>query len=570
MGGHFRSGIQLYNTSMVTPGAWLVVARDENTVCFCFKSSNVFKMSGTSMQSFRSFLTEHFTTLAADVFGEVERIVEACYEENKQLRSMLHMVLSPQINLARIDISQYTVPTTMDPEQPPEANTRLNSGVSEPLTQEPKEEMVECSISWRSEEQQLPEVDNFNIQVCVKSEPEEEEENMPYITDSQSAQCNLESPAFSSATLSNDEERSEQGDFSPMESEEDSAYSPLHESEKLQPSLQKTMLQIPRMRVNDYNVNVAPAHPRQFVARLQETFKDFPDEQKPLITTMGLTADVDWVDSAFGKVPKGSILSYQCPVPSSSDFKPHEDTPPQPQLPVSHHKLEPASIFPHLSAQEQGHINAMSVTWEDAHSLEESTRGCKESVEKLRKLRLTSRFREICTRKAGQSHAEKLLLKLQKGGRRNKMTQIDEETKPEALREYCRHLCVNWSPCGLVVHPDAPWLGAVPDGLVYDPKETKSFGLVHIECVNFQSFSECKFLACRDGFLQLKLTHPHYWDIQGEMLVTGTSWCDLLVHSRKDILVQRIYRNETIIQNMKKKLDEFFFYYYLPNLILNE
>lgn len=303
-----------------------------------------------------------------------------------------------------------------------------------------------------------------------------------------------------------------------------------------------------------------------FVSRIHEAFKDFPDEDKPLITTMGFTADMELVDSAFGKVPKGSVLSYQCPVPSSRDFKPHDDAPPQPQLPLCHDKLEPASLFPTLSAKEQEYVNAMSVTWEEAHSLEQSTRGSKESVEKLRKMRLTSRFREICMLKAGQSHAERLLLKIRKGKTRSKMTQIEEETKPEAFREYCRHLYVNWSPCGLVVHPDAPWLGAMPDGLVYDPREAKSFGLVHIKCVNFQSFIECSFLTCRDGVLQLKMTHPHYWHIQGEMMVTGTSWCDMLVHSRQDILVQRIYRNDVIIQNMKKKLDEFFFYSYLPNL----
>ena len=39
-------------------------------------------------------------------------------------------------------------------------------------------------------------------------------------------------------------------------------------------------------------------------------------------------------------------------------------------------------------------------------------------------------------------------------------------------------------PCGLVIHPEMPWLGASPDGLVYDPSATPPFGLVEIKFPN--------------------------------------------------------------------------------------
>ncbi len=313
----------------------------------------------------------------------------------------------------------------------------------------------------------------------------------------------------------------------------------------------------------------APADCQSFLARLTEAFKDFPDDKKPLITQMGLTEDVELVDSAFGKVPKGCPLSYQCPVPSNRDYKTYANAPPRPLLPLSYHTLEPMLDLPSLSAKEQEHLKIMHITWEAAHSLEHSTRpphGHKELVEPLQKLRLTSRFKEICKLKPGRSHAAHLIFKIQKGFPRCKTAQIEKEMKAEALREYCRQLCVNWFPCGLVVHPNAPWLGALPDGLVYDPKEKSSFGLVHVKCISFRSFMDCRFLVCRDGVLQLKKTHSYYWHIQGEMMVAGTSWCDLLVFSREDVLVQRIYRDTVIINIMKKKLDNFFFYYYLPSL----
>ncbi|XP_034388728.1 uncharacterized protein LOC117730838 [Cyclopterus lumpus] len=224
------------------------------------------------------------------------------------------------------------------------------------------------------------------------------------------------------------------------------------------------------------------------------------------------------------------------------------------------------AAVPTLSAKEQEHVDLMQISWEAARMQERSTRGRKEAVEELRRLRLTGRFRDICKLKPGRSNAEHLLFKIQTGFPCSQAAQLEEDRKSEALWEYCKHLCVNWSACDFVVHPSASWLGALPDGLVYHPKEMSGFGPVHVQCIGSRSFVECKFLFCRDGVLQPKRSHSHYWHIQGEMMVTGTEWCDLLVFSREDLLVQRVYRDAALIRVMKRKLDDFFFYYYLPCL----
>ncbi|KAM9458682.1 uncharacterized protein ACWYII_010642 [Salvelinus alpinus] len=41
--------------------------------------------------------------------------------------------------------------------------------------------------------------------------------------------------------------------------------------------------------------------------------------------------------------------------------------------------------------------------------------------------------------------------------------------EPVAVQEYCTLKNVNFFPCGFVVHPDAPWLGSSPDGIIFDP-----------------------------------------------------------------------------------------------------
>ncbi|XP_040888918.1 uncharacterized protein LOC121178697 isoform X2 [Toxotes jaculatrix] len=537
-------------------------------------------MSNTGLQGFRSFITERFTAVAVEILAEVETLVDAYYEENKRLRNVLHMVLNPEIKLPRIDVNEYTKTTTDVREQPSEPNTEVDVAMSEPLPKKPKEEQIEWDISCGSE--QLEEqggADNTVTTDYVKNDPDEEEINLSCITDLYRIQVVDYNPT-PSATFSAEEVNDEREDSCSLDSdtvtdcpqsrsEESASEEPQKHkkmSKKSKKCLQKTMVELPRM-VPYKSAIAAPTDCQSFLARLTEAFKDVPDDKKPLITKMGLTADVELVDCTFGKVPKGCPLSYQCPVPLSKDYNTHEDAPPRPLLPLSYHKLKPMSALPTLSAKEQEHVSAMQVTWEAAYSLELSTRGCKKSAEQQRKLRLTSHVRDICKLKPGRGYAEHLICKIRKEFSRCKRAMTEEEMKTEALQKYCQHLCVNWSPSGFVVHPNAPWFGVLPDGVVYDPNEKRSFGLVHVKCISSRSFIDCGFLVCREGVLKLKTTHSYYWHIQAEMMVTGTSWCDLFVFSREDILVQRIYRDKAIMKVMKKKLPDFFFHYYLPSLV---
>lgn len=312
------------------------------------------------------------------------------------------------------------------------------------------------------------------------------------------------------------------------------------------------------------------ADSQSFLERLTAAFKDIPDDKKPLITKLGLTKNrgVGTVNCAFGKAPKRRPVSSQRHVQSSRDYKMYDDAPPRPLIPLNRFKLEPVANLPTLSAEEQRHVDVlMELTWETAYNVEQVTCRHRESIARFQKLRLTNHFREICTLRPGQSNVEHLLFKIKKEEQTCKSTQMKEDLKGEALQLYCRNMSTNWYLCGLVLHPSAPWLGALPDGLVYDPNEVPNFGLVHVKWTRQESFVKSKYLICKDGVLHLKKTNSLYWQVQGEMMVTGTSWCDLLLLSEKDILIQRIYRDRRIIKDMKKKLDDFFFYFYLPRAL---
>lgn len=511
-------------------------------------------MSNEALQRFRSLITERFTAVAVEIFGEVQSLVEAYDDENKRLRTLLNSVLSPEIRLPRIDVSRFTVKVLQ--ESPPDLQTREESETLEQQHEDLKEEQIECVIG-----EELQDLEPPNIVVQVKNELDED---LPSITETYNV---VEMNDASSIPLSGveDSQESENNSDEELHKDTENEEQCTIVSKKKGPQ-QKTMLEMPRFKRPFKDLVLTPSDYKSFIGRLSEAYKDMPDNEKPLIAMLGLTEDVEFVDCAFGKVPKGSPLSYQYPVPSDQDFTTIDDAPPQPRLPLQSQKIEPVFSLPTLSAREQEHINRIHLSWEGAYTLEHSSRGNKELIEQVRDVRLTNPFRDIFLLKTGRSNAEHLIVKIKKGKRGSKSAQIEEELKAEALREYCRLLCVNWYPCGWVVHPEAPWLAALPHGLVYDQKETISFGLVHIKCPSFRSFTECKFLVCKKEGLQLRKDNTCYWQVQGEMMVTGTAWCDLLVLSGEDMLVQRIYRDEVIMQAMKKKLDEFFFYYYLPSL----
>ncbi len=49
------------------------------------------------------------------------------------------------------------------------------------------------------------------------------------------------------------------------------------------------------------------------------------------------------------------------------------------------------------------------------------------------------------------------------------------------LKQYSKLFNVNVSPCGFVMQPDAPHLGASPDAKVYGPNAAPTFGLTEVK-----------------------------------------------------------------------------------------
>ena len=301
------------------------------------------------------------------------------------------------------------------------------------------------------------------------------------------------------------------------------------------------------------------------VLKVAEAYKDFTADIAPLITTMAITEDVPLVQSAFGPVQEGSPISYQHPVPISRVIVCHPDSPPPPPLPLEGYRLDPSTCNFVCTHEQHLQLMSLAITLDMARKIEMATRDQSNSVEwhQVRKPRLTSsRFREVCHVR-GDGSSQNLAERIWKGGVQTALMKRGLALEPVAIQEYTRTKNVNYWPCGFVIHPDAPWLGSSPDGLVFDPTESPPFGLIEIKCPNSRSYVDCKYLKMQSGTLKLKPSHSYYWQVQGQLLLTGMQWCDFIVRAKGDILVQRIYRDAAVAGVIREKGDYFFFHFYL-------
>ena len=98
---------------------------------------------------------------------------------------------------------------------------------------------------------------------------------------------------------------------------------------------------------------------------------------------------------------------------------------------------------------------------------------------------------------------------------------------------------VQLTGCGIFLHPLHKFLGATPDRLVTDQTSFSSNGILEIKCS--WKFKDCTIIdACQDssfccklqsGIPRLKNNHAYYYQVEGQLAITGRSWCDFVVYT---------------------------------------
>ena len=311
-----------------------------------------------------------------------------------------------------------------------------------------------------------------------------------------------------------------------------------------------------------------------------------------------MSAGTETVPTKVGPAPLGGFLSYQL-APTESNFSvthnldlskqpAHEAIIIYPQFPIS--------LFPYgfavtkCQANQQKFYDSLILTSAETAALEKETvtqRNCNEWWT-ARKYRLTaSRFGDIMNRKAAPSVA------FLNGivGRQQMSHPIPTENMPEILRHgiqhqheaadqysnYLRHSghAVQSFPAGFVVNPAFPFLGWSPDGKVIDLTEDEPYGILEIKCpyknrsvTPKTAYHDKTFhFELRDDFPSLKKNHKYYYQVQGQLGITGTTWCDFVTYTLAGMCIERIYFDEDFFTAMLLKLESFFFQHCVKHII---
>ncbi|XP_078681473.1 uncharacterized protein LOC144916267 [Branchiostoma floridae x Branchiostoma belcheri] len=124
---------------------------------------------------------------------------------------------------------------------------------------------------------------------------------------------------------------------------------------------------------------------------------------------------------------------------------------------------------------------------------------------------------------------------------------------------------------GLVVMKDHIYIGASPDGLVECKCCDPPNGLLEIKCPLSIAHSDPKtntpkYLLDNDGVLILSHTHGYYSQVQMQMMVTNTTWCDFFVYTHTGYHWERIPADKQHQEQLRKAATVVFENLVLPEL----
>lgn len=234
-------------------------------------------------------------------------------------------------------------------------------------------------------------------------------------------------------------------------------------------------------------------------------------------------------------------------------------------------------------AEFESFTTTQTVDISDVILLEKETKGqgkC-ELWWEARKGRLTaSHFGEVCRRREGVQ--PDCLLKDILGYRPfsgTKHTKWGENHEAAARRLYSNimkkaHPSLHVERAGLFVHPEMPFLAGSPDGLVRCVHCAPTQGLLEIKCPsvhrNVTPEEACTdptfFCHLNNGQVTLKKNHIYFYQIQGQMAVTGRQWCDFFVWTLKGHSIERVHFDPNLWSDMARKLAQFYTNAMVPEL----
>ena len=222
------------------------------------------------------------------------------------------------------------------------------------------------------------------------------------------------------------------------------------------------------------------------------------------------------------------------------------------------------------------HVSAFKL-----RQIEQNTRDQSQSALwfSVRRYRITASYFGAVRRRLPTTPPQSLVLQILEGKQfQTPATEWGKKHEELALKQYEQYEHAsgheNLYACrsGFVICEDHPYLGASPDAVVYDPTSAEQFGLAEVKCpYAYRQMTPsqacgnkdfcCTLETADDGnkYLKLRHNHPYFSQVQGQMAVTGRTWCDFVIYTEKGLSVERIPFDRDFWQfDLLPKLTDFY------------
>ncbi|CAH1155497.1 unnamed protein product [Phaedon cochleariae] len=188
-----------------------------------------------------------------------------------------------------------------------------------------------------------------------------------------------------------------------------------------------------------------------------------------------------------------------------------------------------------------------------------------------RKKRLTaSNFGRICKLLESTDRKKVAQELLHSSFMGNIYTRYGNDNEENAIRDFQLLTGKKVINCGLFIDRNHPFLAASPDGLIdtdaivevkcpYKAKDVTPEEGIKQKLIQFATFE--------NGVFSLKRTDKYYYQVQGQLFVTGRSICYFIVWTQFGLLYEQITKDEGLWNEMFPKLKEFYFQHLLPTIL---
>ena len=142
----------------------------------------------------------------------------------------------------------------------------------------------------------------------------------------------------------------------------------------------------------------------------------------------------------------------------------------------------------------------------------------------------------------------------------------------------CGHNGITVSSSGLVISKTEGWLGASPDGIVYDPSVDDPNGLLEMKHIQMDDSESLEHALLRkrmclkfDGTnIRINRNHQYFYQIQQAMYVTERRWNDFVVKGStgSELYIERVQYDAEWWDCVKKKIEKFYDNHICPEIAI--